>query len=86
MTHRPDTAGTVVAAFLNHVRDALDDAGDAGFVAESLARISSQGTGATRQRQALTRGDRLADVVSDAIDGTHQELAGHFPDLVSVLG
>jgi carboxylate-amine ligase len=86
MTHRPDTAGTVVAAFLNHVRDAVYDAGDTGFVAESLARIASQGTGATRQRQALERGDRLADVVADAIDGTHQELAGHLQDLATVSG
>ena len=86
LTHRPDTAGTVVAAFLNHVRDALDDAGDTDFVADSLARISSQGTGATRQRQAVKRGDRLADVVADAIDGTHQALAGHLQDLAAVAG
>ncbi len=86
MTHRPDSAGTVVAAFLNHVRDALDEAGDTCYVAESLARIATQGTGATRQRQALLRGDSLADVVRDAIDGTHQESAGHLQDLATVSG
>lgn len=84
LTHRPATAGTVVAAFPRHVRDALDNAGDTGFIAASLTGISGRGTGAARQRQPLKRGARSADIVAVAIAGTHQELAGHLQDLATV--
>ena len=86
LTHRPATAGTVVAAFLDHVRDALDEAGDTGYVHESLARIVEQGTGATRQRLAMQRGLGLAHVVTDATGVTHREPAGLRPGLASVSG
>ena len=75
--HTPDTAGNVVAAFHAHVRDALDETADAAYVEQSLQRILSQGTGATRQRQAYRRNGSLADVVTHAIDATHREPAGH---------
>lgn len=74
-THRPATARTVVAAFLNHVRDALDDAGDTGYVEESLERILRQGSGSTRQRQAMERSG-LAHIVADATVLTHQNRLG----------
>lgn len=77
--HRPASAGDVLAALHSHVRDALDEAGDDAYVTESLQRILTQGTGATRQRQAFAQGGRLADVVAHAIRLTHQQPAGHFP-------
>ena len=77
MTHTPDTARNVVAAFHGHVREALDDTGGRAYVEQSLQRILSQGTGATRQRQAYRRNGSLADVVAHAIDATHREPADH---------
>ena len=77
VTHRPDTARNVVDALHGHVREALDDIGDAAFVAESLQRILDQGTGASRQRQAFERNGRLADVVALATGLTHQEPADY---------
>jgi len=73
LTHKPDTALNVIAALHEHVRDALDEAGDADYVEESLHRIFTDGTGARLQRQAFARHGRLADVVSDAVVITHHE-------------
>ena len=73
MTHTPDTARHVISALHDHVLDALRESGDAAYVEESLHRILSSGTGASRQRQAHDRNGRLADVVTHAIDLTHQE-------------
>ena len=75
--HRPATARTVIAALHSHVRDALEEAGDAAYVAESLQRILSQGTGASQQRQSFERSGRLADVVAHATGLTHQEPVDH---------
>lgn len=79
LTHRPDTAGRVISALYDHVRDALEEAGDAAYVWESLQRILGSGTGATRQRQAYERSARLADVVIDAIGVTHEEPTDRLP-------
>jgi carboxylate-amine ligase len=79
LTHKPDTARNVIAALHDHVRDALDEAGDAEYVEESLHRIFTDGTGARLQRQAFARHGRLADVVSDAVVITHQEPADYEP-------
>jgi glutamate---cysteine ligase / carboxylate-amine ligase len=79
ITHVPDTARNVITALHDHVSDALDETGDAAYVAESLQRILSQGTGATRQRQAFERNGRLADVVAHATALTHQEPADYDP-------
>ena len=76
-THRPDTAGNVISALLDHVREALNDSGDAAYVEEALDRILNNGTGATRQRQSYELNGRLADVVTDAIGLTHQEPVDH---------
>jgi glutamate---cysteine ligase / carboxylate-amine ligase len=77
ITHKPDTAKKVFTALHNHVLDALDSAGDAAYVAESLHRILGQGTGASRQRQAYQRNGSLADVVAHAVGFTHQEPADY---------
>ncbi|WP_154793901.1 glutamate--cysteine ligase [Occultella kanbiaonis] len=70
-THRPVPARRAITALQNHVRAALDDAGDATHVEESLQRILRDGTGASRQRRAYERRGLLADVVSEAIAITH---------------
>lgn len=75
-THRPEPARAVLTALLEHCRDALDEAGETGYVEESLARIRSQGTGANRQRSAMRRGRGLASVVEDATALTHREPVG----------
>ncbi|MDQ0075590.1 carboxylate-amine ligase [Arthrobacter oryzae] len=73
VAHKPDTAGNVVAALYDHVRDSLDQTGDAAYVEASLQRILDQGTGATRQRQSYERNNSLADVVAHATGVTHEE-------------
>lgn len=50
-TSRP--AADVVAALLDHVGDALRDAGDHEHVASELERLLADGTGARRQRELL---------------------------------
>lgn len=67
LTHKPDTARNVIAALQDHIRDALDEAGDAAYVEAAVHRIFSNGNGAKLQRQAYARHGRLADVVSDAV-------------------
>ncbi|MET3922018.1 glutamate--cysteine ligase [Arthrobacter sp. UYEF20] len=73
VSHRPATARNVLTALHDHVSDALNETGDAAYAAESLQRILSHGTGATRQRQTFERNGRLADVVAHATALTHQE-------------
>jgi carboxylate-amine ligase len=77
IAHKPDTAGNVVAALYDHVRDALNDTGDAACVGESLRRILKQGTGASRQRRSFERSGSLADVVGHATAVTHGETDQH---------
>jgi carboxylate-amine ligase len=79
IAHKPDTARNVVTALYDHVRDALGETGDAGYVWESLQRISDQGTGATRQRQAYERNGSYADVVAHATGITHEETDNQHP-------
>lgn len=67
LTHKPDTARNVIAALQDHIRDALDEAGDTAYVEAAVHRIFSNGNGAKLQRQAYARHGRLADVVSDAV-------------------
>lgn len=83
VTHKPDTARHVISALHGHVLDALYEAGDAAYVEESLQRILSNGTGASRQRQAHDRNGQLADVVTDAIKLTHQEAADPRPRAIA---
>lgn len=73
VAHKLDTARNVVTAIYDHVRDALDETGDATYVMEGLQRILTQGTGATRQRRSYERNGSLADVVTHATGVTHEE-------------
>jgi carboxylate-amine ligase len=63
---RPEQAAAVLKLLLDHCRDALDDAGDAGTVTELLGALLARGTGAAFQRAAYRRSARLADVVRSA--------------------
>ncbi|MGJ9425946.1 glutamate--cysteine ligase [Nesterenkonia halotolerans] len=84
ITHKPTTARHAISALHDHVLDALDEAGDTAYVEESLQRILSNGTGASQQRQAHKCKGRLADVVTHAIDLTHQETANPSRDLTAI--
>ncbi|MFI7443965.1 carboxylate-amine ligase [Nonomuraea indica] len=69
-------SGTLVPApvmarrLLQHVRRALADAGDLGFVEEGLDRLLGRGSGAMRQRRTHARHGDLAGVVDDLIEAT----------------
>jgi glutamate---cysteine ligase / carboxylate-amine ligase len=61
-----DKAGAVVAMLVEHVRDALVDAGEYDTVAGLLGTVLRRGNGAVFQRQAYARSGDLAGVVREA--------------------
>jgi carboxylate-amine ligase len=63
----PENSAAVTALLVEHVRDALDDAGDYGAVTELLQAVLRRGNGAAFQRQAYRRSGDLAEVVSEAV-------------------
>ncbi|NMI01578.1 glutamate--cysteine ligase [Pseudonocardia acidicola] len=68
-TWRPAPAAEVLGRLVDHVRPALEDAGDLGTVRELLDAVLRRGTGATRQRTVLTQKGELRAVVADAVAG-----------------
>ncbi|MDX6422419.1 MAG: glutamate---cysteine ligase / carboxylate-amine ligase [Trebonia sp.] len=64
-TGLPEPALTVANALLEHVRDALDEAGDAEAVTELLGAVLARGNGAAFQRSACRDGS-LASVIENA--------------------
>jgi len=70
VTGRPEPAATVVSALVDHCRDALADAGDAGAVGELLAALLAGGNGAAFQREEYRRSGRLPGMISRAVDVT----------------
>jgi glutamate---cysteine ligase / carboxylate-amine ligase len=70
LTHRPAPAADVLAALVEHVGDALRDAGDGDRVPDGVARIQRRGTGAEEQRAVHRRTGDPAAVVRAAIDRT----------------
>lgn len=64
-THKPRPAREVLTAFVDHVRPALEEAGDLAMVEERLATVLERGNGAARQRAVLDRAGRLSEVVAD---------------------
>lgn len=71
-TWRPAPAHDVVGALVEHVRDALVDAGDLDAVTELLGRLWSGGNGAARQRAwAAAAGGDLGAVALRAVEATH---------------
>jgi carboxylate-amine ligase len=71
-TGQPDEAPGVVGLLLEHVRDALADAGDLGTVTGLAADVQRRGNGALFQRDAFRRSGLLRDVVT----GTAVAVAG----------
>ena len=67
-TGLPEPAGTVAKALFDHVRDALDEAGDTTAVNDLLAAVLSRGNGAAFQRAAYRDGgmSRMIDGAADA--------------------
>lgn len=70
VTYLPQPAANVANALLDHVHDALSDAGDADFVAESLGAILKRGNGAAFQRSAYRETGDLRSVVTGAAEIT----------------
>ena len=64
-TGLPAPASTVANALLEHVRDALDEAGEANAVTELLGVVLARGNGAAFQRSACRDGS-LATVIESA--------------------
>jgi carboxylate-amine ligase len=64
-TGLPEPAPAVASALLEHVRDALDDAGDTAAVTELLGAVLARGNGASFQRSACRDGN-LATVIKNA--------------------
>jgi carboxylate-amine ligase len=69
-TSLPRPASGVLHDLLEHVRPALQDAGDEALVEQRLAQVLERGTGARRQRQVLERTGQLVDVLADAANAT----------------
>ncbi|WP_084959464.1 carboxylate-amine ligase [Thermoactinospora rubra] len=63
-------AADMARRLLEHVRPALEDAGDAEFVEEGLELLVLRGSGAVRQRRAFGWGGGLAGVVDDLIEAS----------------
>ncbi|WP_435742332.1 carboxylate-amine ligase [Nocardioides sp. SYSU DS0663] len=61
----PRPARAVLEALVDHVRPALEDAGDLTRVERGVDRVLTTGNGAGRQRAALERTGRLTDVVAE---------------------
>jgi glutamate---cysteine ligase / carboxylate-amine ligase len=70
LTGKPEPAAAVVTALVEHCRDALADAGDAGAVAELLADLLARGNGAAFQRDEYHRSGRLPEMIGRAVDIT----------------
>jgi glutamate---cysteine ligase / carboxylate-amine ligase len=65
LTGLPEPAGSVANTLLEHVRDALDQAGDTSTVTELLAAVLARGNGSVFQRSAYHDGN-LARMVDSA--------------------
>jgi carboxylate-amine ligase len=65
-TGLPEPATMVANALLEHVRDALDDAGDTDTVTELLSAVLARGNGATFQRGACRDGSTASMIETAA--------------------
>jgi carboxylate-amine ligase len=69
-TGLPEQPATVVGLLLDHVRDALADAGDTDTVTDLLSAVLRRGNGAAFQRDAYRRSGSLPEMVSSAAAAT----------------
>jgi carboxylate-amine ligase len=70
LTGTPEPTGTVAKTLVDHVRDALDDAGDTPAVTELLADVLARGNGAIFQRNAYAEGGHLPAMIDSAAEVT----------------
>lgn len=66
VTGLPEPAAAVTGMLVDHVRDALAEAGDAAVVSELLDAVLDRGNGAVFQREVLADSGRLPEMVSRA--------------------
>jgi glutamate---cysteine ligase / carboxylate-amine ligase len=69
-TGKPVAAWRLVQELTEQLQPALRQAGDEQLVADGLARLRAQGTGADRQRSSFALRGSLRDVVADAASRT----------------
>jgi carboxylate-amine ligase len=69
-TGRPAPAAEVVGALLEHVREALADAGDEQRVSQGIGELLRRGTGADLQRRVHEETGDLSAVVRAAVEVT----------------
>jgi carboxylate-amine ligase len=70
LTGRPAPAWEVVGALVEHVRPALEAAGDLEEVTALVEQVRGRGTGADRQRAAFARRQSFDDVLAMAVEAT----------------
>jgi carboxylate-amine ligase len=70
LTFQPTPAIAVVNLLLDHIREALEDAGDLSRVEHLIDDLLAVGTGASRQLEVLHRAGELEAVVADAANCT----------------
>ncbi len=70
LTGVPEPTGTVARALVDHVRDALDEAGDKPAVTELLADVLARGNGAIFQRNAYQESGHLPAMIDNAAEVT----------------
>lgn len=68
---RPVPARAAVDALLEHVRPALEDAGDFEEARALISRLLSDGNGTHLQREAFRRTESLPEVVAECVRRTH---------------
>jgi carboxylate-amine ligase len=79
LTGRPEPAATVARTLLDHVRDALDEAGEAAAVSDLLTAVLARGNGAAFQRSACRDGG-MADMIDSAATATTRlTIGGRYP-------
>jgi carboxylate-amine ligase len=70
LTGLPAPAAAVVASLVDHVRPALEAAGDLDEVTALVDQLLGRGTGADRQRAAFARSGSFDDVLAMAVAAT----------------
>ena len=69
-TGQPEQAATVAKALLEHVRDALDEAGDTAAVSDLLSEVLLRGNGAAFQRSAYGGDGSMSEMIDSAAAAT----------------
>ncbi|MEV0122617.1 glutamate--cysteine ligase [Streptomyces sp. NPDC050703] len=70
VTMRPAPGAEVVAALIDHVKDALDDTGDLDMVRKTAAGLLEHGNGARVQRELVERTGSLSAMVAECVRRT----------------